>query len=293
MTVMQAQVFLAVVDTGSFTKAGERLNLSQSGVSHTISGLEAELGIQLLVRNRQGIRLTEAGERILMHAREIINRVEQIRQIAADTLGMAVGTIRIGSFPSVSARVLPGVIRSFQTKFPHIELVFCEGSYGQITQWLQTGEVDVGFVILPAAGLDATPLIDDQLLAVVEEKHPLSRQKSVSVEQLAEEPFILPLSGCERLVQEAFRQSGLSPQIRFEIADNPTILAMVNEGLGVSIVPQLTLPKHAEHVKVLPLQQKVGRTIGLAVSPLMDAAPAVRAFMQTAEQWVKEHLATI
>ncbi|RNB81043.1 LysR family transcriptional regulator [Brevibacillus fluminis] len=289
MTLMQAQVFLAVVETGTFTKAGERLNLSQSGVSHTISGLETELGIQLLVRNRHGIKLTQAGERILAHVREMVNRAEQIRQIAADTIGMSIGTIRIGSFPSASAKLLPGIIRSFQEQFPQIELVFCEGTYGQIVQWLHVGEVDAAFVTLPTPGFDSIALIEDPLVAVLPHDHSLVGKNVVTHEEIAAEPFILPLAGCEKLVLESFQRAGATPQIRFEVADNPTILAMVKEGLGLSIVPRLTLPTSLDRVVAVPLAMEAARSIGLAVPVLDDAAPAVKAFRQSALEWVGQY----
>ncbi|KUP25372.1 hypothetical protein AWJ19_17455 [Paenibacillus sp. DMB5] len=121
MAIFQYKVFLTVVESGSFTKAGEKLGLSQSGVSHNISTLETELGIVLLRRNRNGISLTDAGERVIPHIRQIIHHAKLLEQEAALIQGIEVGTIKIGTFPSFSSKFLPGLIHIFIKRFPGIQ----------------------------------------------------------------------------------------------------------------------------------------------------------------------------
>lgn len=285
MTLLQLEVLLAVVETGSFTKAAEALNLSQSGVSHTIAGLEAELGIALLTRNRNGIKLTEAGEQILIHAREIWNRSEQIKQVAAAAKGLQIGTIRVGSFPSASAKLLPGMIRSFRNRYPGIELVLLEGSYEEIKAWIAAGAIDVGFLPSPSEGIETVPLIRDELVVILPASNRLNAADSLSIEQIADEPFVMPKAGCEALVEEAFRGKQLVPNTEFEVVENSTILSMVQAGLGISVVPRLVLPDTLDGIAVISLSPPLFRQSGIGARSLTSASPAVLAFLQEAQSW--------
>ncbi|NGQ94387.1 LysR family transcriptional regulator [Brevibacillus sp. SYP-B805] len=286
MTLLQLEVFVAVVEAGSFTKAGEKLNLSQSGVSHAIAGLEAELGISLLTRSRSGVSLTEAGEAVLVHAREVLNRLEQIRQSAAAAAGLQIGTLRVGSFPSVSAKLLPGLLRLFRDRYPGIELTLFEGSYPEIRAWIQAGAVDAAFFPYPEEGLEIVPLLEDELVVVVPDGHPCSSRSELTVGEIAAEPFIMPKAGCEVLVEAAFVNHGYAPNTRFEVADTATILAMVREGLGITVVPRLTLPDSVPGLHVCPLAPRTCRQIGLAVRSLQSPSPAAAAFLKEAQAWV-------
>ncbi|WP_126429917.1 LysR family transcriptional regulator [Brevibacillus marinus] len=291
MTLLQLEVFVAVVDAGSFTKAAEKLNMSQSGVSHTIAGLEAELGITLLVRNRKGIRLTEAGEAVLVHAREMLNRKEQIRQTAAAAGGLQIGTLRIGSFPSASAKLLPGILRRFRDRYPKVELTLFEGSYDEVREWILGGAVDAALLPHPDEVLESVPLLKDELVAVLPSSHPLAGAHELPLSAIASEPFIMPMAGCDLLVGRAFAEQGLKPNIHFEVADNDTIVTMVREGLGVTVVPRLTLPDQLERLHVCSLTPRRHRQIGVAVRSLASASLAVNALMKEAAAWVKEHMA--
>ena len=119
LAIFQYEVFLAVVDNGSFTKAGEKLGLSQSGVSHNISTLEMEIGLVLLHRNRNGISLTDAGARIISHIRQIVRHANLLKQEAALIKGIEIGSIKIGSFPSFSSKFLPSIISTYVRLYPH------------------------------------------------------------------------------------------------------------------------------------------------------------------------------
>ncbi|WP_134684785.1 LysR family transcriptional regulator [Brevibacillus migulae] len=289
MTLLQLEVFVAVVETGSFTRAGEKLRLSQSGVSHTIAGMEEELGISLLTRNRNGIRLTEAGEAILQYARRILTDMDQIKQTAAAAKGLQVGNLRIGSFPSVSAKLLPGMLRLFRDRYPGISLSLFEGSYTEIQAWMMQGAIDLAFLPYPTEGLEMIPLLQDELVAVLPETHPLAYSSEIMVEQITSEPFIMPMAGCEILVGEAFRARDAQPNTQFEVADTSTILSMVTEGLGITVVPQMTLPASMDQLTLRPLKPQVFRHIGLAVRSLAAPPPAVAMFIKEAKHWVEEH----
>lgn len=286
MNIFQIEVFVKVVETGNFTKTGEALGLTQSGVSHNISALETELGILLLNRGKNGISLTDSGKRVIGHMRNILSESDHIRQKAAAILGKEIGKIKIGSFPSVSAKLLPGIFSSFKSLFPGIELELHEGGYPEIIEWVENGIIDIGFVTLPVTRLDCISLTKDKLVAVLPENHSLGSRSFLTIEELEQKPFIMPKSGCETLVKETFHEHGCTPDVRFEVGDNQTIISMVQEGIGLTIIPELTLPGHPENVSVVDLMPEVHRQIGLAVKSIKNCTPAVKEFIQTAQKYV-------
>lgn len=287
MTLLQFEVFRKVIETGSFTKAGEVLGLTQSAVSHAIKGLESELGISLIIRGRFGVKLTNEGEHILDYIRKILNLSEQMKQEAAALIGLEIGTIRIGTFPSVSAKLLPGIIKAFKEKYPNITVDFYEGGYEAIKNVLAQGVIDVGFITLPTDNsFETIPLIQDDLVILLPEKHPLSRESALKLEQIASEPFIMPKDGCDILVKTMFKVKKLKPNIQFEVSDNNTIISMIKENIGITIVPKLTMYHQIEGIYIANLDEEVYRTIGLALLSKQSASPAVNTFIHVAKDWL-------
>jgi len=285
VTLLQLEILKEVIDTGSFTKAGEKLGLTQSAVSHAIAGLELEFGVSLVNRSRAGIFLTHAGELILSHVREVLNQTEQIKQKISAMTGQMTGTIRIGCFSSVATKVLPGILGQFTSNYPAVVIEFIEGSYSDMERFTSSGFVDIGFVLLPNNELEVFPLIQDEYVVVFPEKHPLSQKSAISISEIAHEPFIMPLAGCELFVKKAFEEAKVNTNVRFRIEHNNTILAMVKSGLGVSMVPELVFtPPGIRTVKFTP---KIYRKVGLGIRSFKSATPAVRTFIRNAQSWIK------
>src|SRR5262249_48716055 len=150
MTFSQLQIFASVVKAGNFTVAAGHLGMTQSGVSHAIAGLESELGVELLSRERGGVILTDAGKRMLVYAQEILTQADYMRQEAAQFAGGEKGKLRIGAIWSVSARLLPGIMGAFRRQHPGIEMILFEGTDQEVEDWIMSGAVDVGFLPLIA-----------------------------------------------------------------------------------------------------------------------------------------------
>jgi DNA-binding transcriptional LysR family regulator len=281
---------VAVIESGSFTGAAAALGLTQSAVSHALASLEDELGVTLVERERHGVSLTESGQHILGHTRDVLLHTEAIRQVAAGVRGLAAGKVRVGSFPSASAHLLPGIIRAFQQRYPGIEVVVFEGTDAEVREWILARVVDAGFVTLPTESVQAVSIAQDEMVVVVSTQHPLHTHRAVQVAQLATEPFIMSKAGCEPLIRAIFREAHVPlrpPQ--FEVSDVPTMLAMVQEGLGVTIVPRLNLVAHLTGIHTVSLDPPVFRRLALGVRTLEQAAPAVRAFLHQAQTWARAH----
>lgn len=285
VTLQQLRVLVAVTEAGSFTRAAETLRMTQPGVSHTIARLERELGVSLIERDRGGVRPTEVGERVLVHAREALGLVERVGHEATGSKELRAGRLKIGGFPSATSRILPVLMGNFNDRYPGVEIVLIEGTDQEVLDYIRSREVEVGFVTLPAGELDTVPVGEDEMLAVLPEAHPLASADAVSLKELAAEPFVMSKGGCEPLISSAFRSAGRKPDIRFEVRDMSTILAMVGEGLGVTVVPELALPPQPESLTIfrtVPLDPPVRRHLALAIRSLEAASPAAAAFIQLA-----------
>ncbi|MGE5701568.1 MAG: LysR family transcriptional regulator [Clostridia bacterium] len=298
MTFSQLEVLIAVVNTGSFSKAGDLLGMSQPGISHAIAGLEAELGITLLNRHRSGISLTAIGEKVMPHIRELMHQKDMIKQEVALEAGLQAGSLRIGSFASILSRWIPALIQSFQTTYPGISLTMVEGTYEEIRKWLADGTIHAGFLTLPMPNpdWDYVTLAADEMVALVPPHFSWETEAdgSITLDQLAKVPFIMPTAGCQTLIGELFHDRQLHPHVQFEIRETATLLNMVREGVGASILPRLALPAQLADVSIASLApQPVFRQIGLGVRSLLLASPATRAFLRHTEEWIKAREASL
>lgn len=289
MTITQFEVFVKVVDTGSFTKAGEQLNMTQSAVSHAVKGLESELGVVLLIRDRRrGLQLSDVGKRILMHAREILNRIRHIEQEATTASGINVGTLRIGSFASASIHLLPKIISLFHSQYPNVDIRLFDGTYQEVREWLLSHVIDIGFSTFSHPELEFMSLTKDRMVVVLPEDHSLLKRSSIQLTDLANEPLIKTKSGSEEIINQMFQQAKLTQNTLFEVQDSGTILSMIKEGLGITIAPELALPQEQPGVTYRNIDPLVWRQIGLSCLSIKEASPAVKAFIEIASQLYKE-----
>jgi DNA-binding transcriptional LysR family regulator len=287
LTIAKFEVFNTIIELGSLTKAAEALHMTQSGVSHAISSLESELGFPLLTRGRSGISLTGDGERILKHIRDILQKNEQIKQEAAIIKGLEVGTVRIGTFPSVSIQWLPGILKQFQKEHPSIEIKIMEGNYQEVEHWISNGEVDFGFMSLPTMdSFEIIPLKKDRMLCILPEEHPLCQKAAISMEDISKELFIMPKEGCDNDVRRIFKESRVKPMVRFEIAEDQAIIAMVQNGLGISILPEMILVGVAHRVHIRSLENGNYRSLALASMSFKHTSPAAKKLVECIQTWL-------
>lgn len=147
------------------------------------------------------------------------------------------GRLRIGSVPSAAMRLLPRLLHSFQRRHPGIELVLLEGTDQEVREWVLSHIVDVGFAGIPLKGLYTQLVAKDELLLVVPHAHQLALHKTVSLKQIAVEPFLISKGGCEPFIRQLFRTAQVTPHVTLEVREMTTLLSLVQEGLGVTIVP--------------------------------------------------------
>ncbi len=279
------EAFIEAVDTGSFTRAAEALSYTQSGISRMIAELERSWGIKLLVRGRGGVELTSEGRIILPYVRDVCAKQRNLQMEIDSLSGLASGVIRIGTFSSVAAQWLPNVIERFQADYPNIDYELVIGDYAEIREWIASGRVDCGFLLLPTeADFDTITLGSDRMLAVLPPDHALAKNPVVKLADLAREPFLLDEQGSDTMVVDLFRDAGITPEIRLKTPDDYVIMAMIESGLGVSILPELILKRVPYNLTIRPLDVDAIREIGFAVRNQKSASLAVRTF----EQYLKQ-----
>jgi DNA-binding transcriptional LysR family regulator len=290
MNLTQVACFVALADLASFTEAAERVSLTQSAVSHALAALERELGVTLIERNRKGVgALTPAGQAIMPHARALLAQADSVVQAAKAAQGRVQGRLRLGSTQSLCPGLLAGVLTTFQQQYPEIEVVLFEGSMLEVAEWIAHSVVDVGFVLLPARGMASTRIATDELCVLVGPGHPLRAGAPVSAADLRGETFIMAKNACSaQLLKMAGVDVGrIKAQLRYQASDSATILAMVREGLGVSVLPRMMLPATLEGAVALPLAQSSPLPIGLGMRSQELASPSARRFIRVAEAWAQ------
>lgn len=258
-------------------------------MSHSIASLEQELGFSIIYRNRSGVRLTEEGERLMPAVRNLMSSMEQLRQTASAIKGLDSGTVRIGSFTSVAVHWLPKVLKEFQRDYPKVEIKLLNGDYHDVEQWLSDGSVDIGFVNMPCKlECETIALMEDRLLAILPLNSRFASYPRFPLVECETEPFISLLESSDHDARRALEAAGVKPNVRFYTKDDYAILAMVEQGLGMSIMPELLLKGRQYHLHMMPLIPEAKRTIGLAVAAGDKAGPATRRFVDYIIRYVSK-----
>ncbi len=279
--LLKYMAFVKTVETGSFTKAAESLHYAQSSVSKMIADLEKEWNLVLLERDRNGVHLTTSGEQVLPFARLLIDDYRRLESRVNEINGIETGMIRIGTFSSVAIHWLPNIFAEFQKDFPGIEYEMLMGDYEEVERWIEEGRVDCGFLRLPTRpAFDTISLKKDEYLVVLPKGHPLCEQDQVDIHQLEDQPFLLLEHGGKTEVSDLLEKSQVHPQIRFTTWEDYAIMAMVEKGLGIGILPELILKKIPYEIEVRRLAEPYYREIGIAVKDRMRLSPATEKFME-------------
>ena len=286
--ITKIRVLMSVVENGSLKAAAEALGCTQSAVSHSIAALEEELGFRLLRRGRAGVSLTDEGERLLGSARGLLSAEEQLRQTAAAIRGLDQGTVRIGAFTSVAVHWLPPVLKEFQRDYPNVEFRLLNGDYHDVNEWLSDGSVDIGFVALPCeVKCETIALMEDRLLAILPKDSRYASYPRFPLTECERESFISLLQSSDHDARRALEAAGVKPNVRFYTKDDYAIIAMVEQGLGMSIMPELLLKGRHDELLTLPLVPEARRTIGIAFAAHSHPGPATRRFCDYVVRYVK------
>ena len=281
MNIQKYLAFIKTVEYGSFTKAAEILNYSQSGISRMINDLEKEWNVSLLERNRTGVKLTSDGMKILPIAQSVCSEFNRLQEQVDEINGLESGLIRIGTFSSVATHWLPNIIKEFQKDYPNIDYELLLGDYTEIEEWIKTGRVDLGFLRLPTTEeFETVFLEEDKLLVVLPENHPLAECDKFPVKALCDYPFMLLEKGAKAEISEIFERNNITPNVHFTTWDDYAVMSMVEGGLGIAILPQLILRRIPYKIVAKELDVPAYRKIGIALRDKNKASLAVKKFIE-------------
>lgn len=283
-------VLLAIAENSSLWAAADVLDLSPSAVSQQLTTLERIVGQRLVERGRgrRQTRLTEAGELLVRHARAVIARVRAARADFAAFESGAVGSLRLGTFQSVGARIIPAVLREFATAWPGVEVELTEQEADdQLLTAVEHGQVDLSFAAypLPEGPFEATELVQDPYVLVVPAGSPIGADRSARLDDLRDVPLIGNRSPHVRArVEEALREHGVEPRVVMRTDDNGTLQGLVAAEIGVAVTPLLTLDEQDPRIRILHLDDLPTRTIVMAWHRDRYRSPAARGFVGAAQR---------
>jgi DNA-binding transcriptional LysR family regulator len=254
--IRQLRAFVAIAESGTFTAGALRVHVTQAAISMQIRQLETEIGAKVFVRAPRHVILTEAGEQLLRRARHILREHDAALDEIAELAGAERGRLRIGSASAmVLTEQLPSILKELRKQHPAAEIAVTSGTSEVLVDQILAGEVDVAFVSLPVdvRGIKTERLSEDQLVAIASPRHKLAKQKTVSAYTLAGERLILGERGgnTRRLIDQFFAQAGVTLHVAMELSRQQAIKRMVEEDMGVGIVPLQSVKEEVEKGRLI------------------------------------------
>jgi LysR family nitrogen assimilation transcriptional regulator len=290
MDLKQLAYFVHVVDLGGFSRAARVLRIAQPAVSRHVRSLEVELRQNLLLRNGRGATPTEAGKRLLEHARGILQQVDRARRDVEDAKDAHVGHVVVGFPPTVALHVAVPLVREFRQRFPRADLSITEGLSATLSEWLQVGRIDVGLLYNATASptVEIRPLAEEQLCLIgPPRKRPAPR--SLPLRELPRYPLLIPSrpNAIRMLVESRLAALSLRPQVAMEIDAVPAILELVAEGHGYAVLSPRALGR-AEAPLALQntpiVRPRLVSTLSIATSAQRPSTPIQKATIALIEE---------
>ena len=281
------RLFDQIVATGSLAKAAARLHFSPSAASHSLMKMESEMGVQLVKRNKKGIELTINGRELLPYIRSLLNMEMKLQAETERLSGAKSKSIRIGTINSVCCSWLPHIIHNLITKHPQIELYITQGGYDDMESGLEAGSLDFAFVSIPVRKkIPAFPLYRDRLLCITPKGISANDPNCITIQELKEHNFILPGEGSDFDARAFMSRNNLMIETTHDLIDDTSIVALVESGLGISIIPELALSKVHGDINTYPIECAPFRTIGFATQNTDYITSAVKLFITEVQDYI-------
>lgn len=288
LKISQLRTLVAVAEYQNFSEAALHLELSQSAVSHAIATLEAQLGVILFHRGRNGADLTHVGKQLVVPAKQILNLLEKIAIEANRAKGLSGGNVRLVAFRSAATHILSPLIAQFCSKFPSIEVSVSEVDEDiEIENLLRLGKADIGLIHLPTAAedLETWEIQRDEYVVLLPRNQNLSQSK-LSWQQLAAYPLIISSIGsCSTRIRQHLQQSPEPLSIAYEMREDSTMISLAIQGLGAAIIPLLAATPVPPELQVYSLPTPLERIIKTAIIKDALHTPAVFAFLDTLKNY--------
>ena len=285
MELRQLRYLVALAEERSFTRAAAKVLVAQPALSQQIAKLEAEVGLPLVDRTTRRVAMTEAGDRLVDHARRVLKQVDVAREDLADLAGLRGGRLTLGTTQTVGGLHVSGLLAEFYRRHPAVDLSVREDLSVNLARALQADELDLAFITLPEAraeGLELEALSREELVAVLPKDHDLASRPGLLVAELAGETIVTFREGAtiRRRLTEAAARAGFEPRIAFETNEVARMRALVAAGLAIAILPRSDAERPGEEVATVPFDEPEFRhVVYMATRAGRHHSPAARAFM--------------
>jgi DNA-binding transcriptional LysR family regulator len=291
MDLRRVRHFVALADTLNFRRAAERLNMAQPPLTVSIQKLEAELGVKLFVRETTGVSLTPAGRAVLLDARKLLFHGAQLRESAISAHRGTGGVLHVGFVGSTTYGMLQKLLPRFRSEYPGVELELREATSIGIVRSLEEGTLDVGLIRVPLLGSSAVTLVNlerDEYMAALPRSNPLASKGLLRLSDLANESFVMyaadQAGGLNSTAMFACQQAGFIPRVAQQAIQIQTVLALVESGLGVALVPSIMQRYTSDKIAYRAFVDfPSSAAIGLSLAYMVDAeSPAANKFRSLA-----------
>lgn len=287
MNTQRIQILLAAIDYGSLTRAGHKLGYTQSYLTQTMKSLEEELGFPLLVKTNRGVEPTNEARLLMPAMRKLISTEEKLKQEISEIQGVHRGNIRIGSYVSTSVHWIPQILSYFQNNYPEIVFKIEEMGHDDLIRGLIDGSLDIALMSTPGTdSIEFIPVLDDPMMVVFPPDHELGKYDYVPVRELEKYPFIMTYKSFDNDPQKVFEGAGFMPEVRYYSREDFAILSMVQKGLGLAILPELTLSEFPGEYESRMLDPESYRKLGIGIRSAADAGPLARLIIK----FIKENI---
>lgn len=278
MNTQRIKILLAAIEYGSLTKAGQNLGYTQSYMTQIMKSFEEEVGFPLLLKTNRGVEPTNEAKMLMPTMRKLISCEEKLDQEMSEILGIHKGNIRIGSFVSTSVYWVPQILEYFRNNYPDVMFRIEELGHSEMIHGLIDGSLDIALMSDPGenVNIDFIPILEDPMLVVFPEKYDLSRYDHVPVEVLRDYPFIMTYKSYDKDPHKVFEEAGFVPDVKYFSREDIAVLSMVQKGLGVAILPELTISEFPGNYETRMLEPEAYRTLGIGLRSRDEAGPLAR-----------------
>lgn len=276
MTLFSYEIFDAVARQGSFNKAAQQLHLTPSAISHAIAVMEEELGFALFNRGKTGVTMTSYGASLYPSIRAVLNSDEALKQSVARLNGLEKGKVKVAAFNSVCTCLLPGILKSFKAQYPQIEVEVYQGTYDDMKDWLRNGQTDIAFLSFGCREEFAlTELFAEPLRCITPKGWPAPPDGIMTPELMNGQDFVVQGDATDAEMRQYLKKHKISTEHRCHVLDDLSNLAMVEAGMGISIMPEMLLKTCTSEVDIYPLSPAENRVVGITSQRPGAMAPAV------------------
>lgn len=276
MTLFSYEIFDAVARQGSFNKAAQQLHLTPSAISHAIAVMEEELGFALFNRGKTGVTMTSYGASLYPSIRAVLNSDEALKQSVARLNGLEKGKVKVAAFNSVCTCLLPGILKSFKAQYPQIEVEVYQGTYDDMKDWLRNGQTDIAFLSFGCREeFSLTELFAEPLRCITPKGWPAPPDGIMTPELMNGQDFVVQGDATDAEMRQYLKKHKISTERRCHVLDDLSNLAMVEAGMGISIMPEMLLKTCTSEVDIYPLSPAENRVVGITSQRPGAMAPAV------------------